>query len=121
MGIPFDLPGLLVSRLEEAVQVVKGLWGEGAFRFSGRHYTISGLDGMPKPVQRPYPPIFIAGGGKRLLSLAGREADIVGIMMQAKAASGITVVGAAEAMFPQRVGWVKEAAGTDSTDLNWQP
>jgi probable F420-dependent oxidoreductase len=111
VGLPFDPPGVRVSRLEEAVQIVKGLWGEAPISFSGRHYTIRGLDGTPKPIQHPYPPVFIGGGGQRLLSLAGREADIVGIMMQAKAAGGLSVEGVDETMVPQRVAWVKEAAG----------
>jgi alkanesulfonate monooxygenase SsuD/methylene tetrahydromethanopterin reductase-like flavin-dependent oxidoreductase (luciferase family) len=59
--------------------VIKGLMGDGAFSFSGDHYTIADHDGFPKPVQRPCPPIIIGGGGKRVLSVAAREADIVGV------------------------------------------
>ena len=59
--------------------MVKGAWGDGPFDFAGDHYTITAYDGLPKPVQQPRPPIVVGGGGRKLLQLAGREADIVGI------------------------------------------
>jgi probable F420-dependent oxidoreductase len=63
-GIPFDAPGVRVSRFEEALQVLKGLWAPGPLTFSGTHYTIDHLDGFPKPIQRPHPPIFAGAGGQ---------------------------------------------------------
>jgi len=78
-GIPYDSPGVRVDRLEEAVAVIKGAMGDGSFSFEGTHYTISDYDGQPKPAQRPHPPILIGGGGRRVLGIAAREADIVGI------------------------------------------
>jgi probable F420-dependent oxidoreductase len=78
-GIPYDPPGVRIDRLEEALAVIKGALAEGPFSFSGKHYTVRDYDGQPLPVQRPYPPVLIGGGGPRLLSLAAREADIVGI------------------------------------------
>ncbi|MHB8647734.1 MAG: TIGR03621 family F420-dependent LLM class oxidoreductase [Thermomicrobiales bacterium] len=110
VGIPFDPPGVRVSRMEEAVHIIKGLWSDGPFTFSGRHYTISELDGVPKPVQRPHPPIFIGGGGKRLLSFAAREADIVGLLGQALPGGGLDMI-VSEAALAEKVGWVRAAAG----------
>ncbi len=55
------------------------LFAEGPTSFSGDHYTVTGLDGLPKPVQQPHPPFLIGGGAPRVLRLAGREADIVGV------------------------------------------
>ena len=52
---------------------------DGPFSFAGEHYTITDYDGQPLPVQRPHPPILIGGGGPRVLGIAAREADIVGI------------------------------------------
>ena len=78
-GIGLDRPGRRIDRLEEAVTIVKGLFADGPVDFSGEHYEIAGLEGTPKPVQRPHPPIAIGGGGPRVLALAAREADIVGI------------------------------------------
>jgi probable F420-dependent oxidoreductase len=78
-GIPFEPPRIRVGRLEESLRVVKGLFGESAVTFAGRHYSITDLEGFPKPVQRPRPPLLGGGGGPRLLSIAAREADIVSI------------------------------------------
>src|SRR5690606_9838810 len=77
-GIPFDRPSTRIDRLAEAVEVVKQLMGDEPCRFRGEHYRVEGLDGTPKPLQRPHPPILIGGGGRRVLTLAAREADIVG-------------------------------------------
>ncbi len=79
-GIPFDPPGIRVGRLDESLRIIKGLLTEGPVTIAGRHYTITGLEGRPKPVQRPRPPVLVGGGGPRLLSLAAREADIVSIL-----------------------------------------
>ncbi len=78
-GITLDRPGRRIDRLHEAVTVVKALFAAGPVHFEGEHYRINGLEGTPEPVQRPHPPIAIGGGGPRVLALAAREADIVGI------------------------------------------
>ena len=111
LGLPFDPPGVRVERMEEAVGVIKGLWGDGPVTHVGRYYTINGLEGMPKPTQRPHPPVFIGGGGKRLLGFAAREADIVGILARALPGGGLDIAGDSEAALAQKVGWVREAAG----------
>ena len=77
-GIPMDPPGVRVSRMEEGIEVLKGCFGDGPFSFKGEHYTITDYDARPKPVQTP-PPLLIGGGAKRVLSIAAREAAIVGI------------------------------------------
>jgi probable F420-dependent oxidoreductase len=87
-GIPFDSPGVRVSRLEESLTIIRGLFGDEPVTFKGEHYTITEYNGLPKPVQRPHPPIFIGGGGPRMLALAAREADIVGLIPPMLAAGG---------------------------------
>jgi probable F420-dependent oxidoreductase len=78
-GIPYDSNKVRVDRFEEGLAVIKGsLFGE-EFSFAGDHYTVTDFTGNPRPVQSPRPPILIGGGGKRMLSIAAREADIVGI------------------------------------------
>jgi len=77
-GLQFDPPGVRVDRLEESIRVLKGLFAQGPLTFSGKHYTIMHLDSYPKPLQRPHPPILIGAAGKRMLSIAAREADIIG-------------------------------------------
>ena len=78
-GIAYDRPGVRVDRFVEGLAIIKGVMADGAFSFSGEHYTITDYDGTPLPVQRPHPPVLIGGGGPRVLKIAAREADIVGI------------------------------------------
>lgn len=78
-GIPYDSPKVRIDRFVEGLAVIKGAMRPDPFSFSGDHYTITNYNGHPKPVQQPLPPILIGGGGKRVLSLAAREADIIGI------------------------------------------
>jgi len=89
-GIPFDPPGVRVDRLEESIQVLKGLFGPTPFTFVGKHYAVTGLDSYPKPVQRPHPPILIGAAGKRMLSIAAREADIIGFQTVSTAHGAMT-------------------------------
>jgi probable F420-dependent oxidoreductase len=110
-GIPFDPPAVRVGRLEEAVCVLKELWRGGPVTFTGAHYTLAGLENWPPPVQRPHPPLFIGGGGKRLLTLAAREADIVALIAQATPDGGLDTAGDTEARLAEKVGWVRAAAG----------
>ena len=123
IGLPFEAVGTRVSRLEEAVAVLKGSFGRRPFSFAGEHYTITELDGRPKPIQRPHPPLFIGGGGRRLLSLAGREANIVGLAPRLLPGvrgdpSSITIAATEE-----KIAWVREAAGArfDRLELNIYP
>ena len=78
-GLAYDAPKTRRERLEESVAVIKGLFGPDPLDFTGTHYRITALDGLPKPVQKPHPPIAIGGGGPRMLELAGRVADIAGV------------------------------------------
>ncbi len=78
-GIPYDPPRVRIDRFAEGLAVIKGAMAEGPFSFAGEHYTVTDYDGQPLPVQRPHPPILIGAGGKRMLGIAAREADIVGI------------------------------------------
>src|SRR5213595_2507813 len=72
-GIPLDRAGVRISRLAESITIMKGLFGDGPFSFSGEHYRITDLDGRPKPVQQPVP-FLIGGGAPKILALAAREA-----------------------------------------------
>ena len=101
-GLPFDAGGTRVERLGEAVTIVKGLLMGEAVTFAGRYYRVSGHRIHPLPVQRPQPPIFIGGNARQLLTLAAREADILGL-------SGITFRQGGVA--PDLSGW--RTAGVD--------
>jgi probable F420-dependent oxidoreductase len=112
-GLRFDPGATRVERLGEAVTIIKRLLRGEQVTFSGRHYRVTGHTIHPLPVQRPHPPILIGGNGRRILTLAAKEADIVGL-------SGITFrAGGTEpdlsawktAAVDERVRLVREAAG----------
>ncbi len=122
LGLTYDRPGVRIDRLAEALAVVKGAWGDGSFDFAGEHYTINAYDGLPTPVQRPRPPILVGGGGQKLLRLAGREADIVGINPILSAG----VIGAEAARNTlgdstvRKIGWIRDGAGDRFDELELQ-
>jgi probable F420-dependent oxidoreductase len=111
IGLPFDPVGVRVSRLAEALAVLKGCFGEEAFSFAGEHYTITDYDGQPKPIQQPHPPIFIGGGGRRILTLAGREANIVGLAPRILSEQRSDPRSLTWAATEEKLAWVREAAG----------
>jgi len=121
-GISYDAPSVRVDRFEEGLAVIKGLMGPDPFTFHGEHYRITAHNGLPKPLQSPRPPVLIGGGKKRMLSIAGREADIVGInptMPNGAADAEATRSGTAEAT-DQKVAWVRAAAAEryDEVEIN---
>ena len=119
MGIPYDSAKVRIDRFVEGLKVIKGAMAEGPFSFSGDHYTITNYNGTPKPVQAPCPPILIGGGGKRVLSIAAREADIVGInaTMSAGVVGQHTFSTMTAEVVDEKVAIVREAAGARFNDI----
>jgi probable F420-dependent oxidoreductase len=117
IGLAFDRPPVRAARLAEAVAVLKGCFADGPFSFAGEHYTITDFDGQPKPVQRPHPPLFIGAGGRRVLSLAAREADVVGFAPRAMGPERTDPHSITWAATEEKIGWVREAAGDRFDDL----
>lgn len=111
IGMAFDPVPVRSERLAEAITVLKGLFADEPFSFEGRHYRIHELDGLPKPVQRPHPPFMIGGGGRRTLSLAGREAQIVGLAPRIHAGGVGDPLSFTLEATAEKIGWVREAAG----------
>jgi probable F420-dependent oxidoreductase len=112
-GMPYDPPGERVGRLEEAVDVITALFTGEPVRYAGKHYTINDLPGTPAPVQEPHPPLVIGGGGKRMLTLAGRCADIVGVHSNLRHGTAYNA-GVIEDMLPEKmarkVAWARDSA-----------
>jgi probable F420-dependent oxidoreductase len=121
-GIAYDPPGVRVDRFVEGLAVLKGALSAGPFSFAGDHYRIDGYDGLPLPLQRPWPPILIGGGGPRVLRIAAREADIIGI--NATLTAGVVGPEAIASMtaeaVDEKVDIVRSAAGArfDDIELN---
>src|SRR3954451_14907291 len=111
IGLVYDPPAVRQARLGESITVLKGLFSGTPFSFTGEHYTITDYAAKPVPVQRPHPPFFVGGGGRRTLALAGQEADIVGlaprILAHARVDAGSLTLAAAR----EKIGWVRDAAG----------
>jgi probable F420-dependent oxidoreductase len=80
LGVEMDGPGPRVTRLEESLRLIKQfLHGEEQFDFEGEFYKAKDAIPFPNPVQKPHPPIMVAGAGPRMLRLCAREADIVNV------------------------------------------
>ncbi len=112
-GLSFDSAGVRISRLEESIQILKGLWRAEPFTFHGEHYQVTAINGVPKPLQRPGPTILLGGGHKRMLTLAGSAADSVGILTSS-VASGTMIADPAEctpAAVTQKLEWIRQGAG----------
>jgi probable F420-dependent oxidoreductase len=122
-GIPYDSAGTRIDRLAEAVTIIKMFFTGEKFSFAGKFYSINGLEGEPRPVQKPHPPILLGGGGRKMLTLAAREADIVHInynLNEGRINPKLVRTGIAEAT-DEKLSWIKEAAGgsLDSIELGF--
>jgi probable F420-dependent oxidoreductase len=120
-GIAFDPGRVRVERLEEAVRIITGYLEGGAVTFKGRHYAVTELEGLPRPVQRPRPPLLIGGGGPKILALAARAADIVGIVPRTHAdGSGLDTADTGPAALDAKVATIRAAAGArlEGLELN---
>ena len=120
IGLQFDPPGVRIERMTEAIAILRGLFADGPFSFSGRHYTITDLDGQPKPVQRPHPPFIVGGTRERVLRIAAREGDIVGLDLRQDRES---LPDAWPGRMDTRVDWVRDEAGPrfEQLDLERAP
>jgi probable F420-dependent oxidoreductase len=121
-GIPLDPAGVRIERLAESITVLKGLFAPGPFTFEGNHYRVRELDGAPKPVQQPVP-FVIGGGGPKILTLAAKEADIVGINANLRSGDGNST-DAAKSLTPAatdtKLETLRAAAGARFDDLEIQ-
>lgn len=112
-GMTFDGAGVRVSRLEESIHIIKGLFSGQPLTYTGDYYRIENLNSFPISVQRPHPPLLIGAGSRRMLALAGREANIVGILPRALPNGTISeeITERLPETMAQKVEWVRQAAG----------
>ena len=116
ISLGFDRGAVRVQRLTEAVTIIKGFLRGERVTFAGQHYRVTGHTIAPLPIQKPHPPILIGGNGTQLLSLAAREADIVGfagITFRHGVAAAPDLSGWRVSGVDERVRLVREVAGDD--------
>lgn len=95
LSIPFDQAGRRYARFAEGLSIIKRFFGGETVTFSGKYYSTTELRPVPRPVQQPHPPILIGSSGRRMVTLAAREADSI-------------------LLFPpveEKLAWIREAAG----------
>jgi probable F420-dependent oxidoreductase len=123
VGMTLDRGGIRIERLEEALDVLAGVWSGDPFPYAGRHYRVDLDGGGPVPAQRPHPPLLLAGSGRKMLTLAAGRADIVSLTatvgVDERGGFWDAIVGAGSGL-AERVGWVRTGAGVrwDGLELN---
>ena len=120
VGIRFDGPGERIERLGEGLSIMKALWSDGEATFSGQHYSVVGARCTPRPAVAPR--VIVGGGSRRVLALAGRQADIVNVNVSL--ASGHLEAASANALALDRcdscIAWVRDSAGDRFGSLELQ-
>jgi probable F420-dependent oxidoreductase len=118
-GMAYDRPSLRIERLEEALAIIRSMWSEPKTSFSGRHFRVTDLPRAVEPAPAAPPAVLVGGGGRKLLGVAGRHADIVGI--NPSIPEGRVLPHTIHDLLPERVrekiGWVREAAEAAGRDF----
>jgi alkanesulfonate monooxygenase SsuD/methylene tetrahydromethanopterin reductase-like flavin-dependent oxidoreductase (luciferase family) len=99
--------------MEETIALIRASFADGELQHSGPHVHAVGFEAVPKPVQRPTPPLMIGGGSPRVLGIAGREADIVSLNFNNSTGKlGAQGVGSSTAsLTDQKIQWIRDGAG----------
>ncbi|MGO9877615.1 MAG: TIGR03621 family F420-dependent LLM class oxidoreductase [Acidimicrobiia bacterium] len=121
LGLDYDPPAVRVDRFEEALHVIKQCFTGEQFTYHGAHYRVTEYTSYPKPAQH-HVPILIGGGGKRVLSIAAREADIIGINpnLRAGEVGPEATKDSLQGQTDRKLDWVREAAGARMADIEIQ-
>ena len=123
-GMRYDRPGVRISRLAEGLEIIQGMWRNERTTFDGEHYQLRGMAQAAALPEGERPKILIGGGGKRLLTLAGRHADIVGInpALSEGRVTAATPADSTPERIREKVGWVRaaaQAAGRDPEEIEF--
>lgn len=112
LGLQLERPGIRVAKLEESLEVIRRYFSDEYVDFAGDYYNINHMEALPRCVQQPRPPILVAAGSPRMLDLAGRTADIVGIHaeMGCKELKDAPIHDLAAASIEAKIGRVRAAA-----------
>lgn len=120
-GISFDSAGIRIARLEESLTILHELFDSRVSNFSGKFYQLNNAKLQPMGTNGR-PTLIVGGGGRKMLELAVRSADIVGINVNlASGAVGPELVAeVGPEAFARRVGWVRDVAGEHFNDIELQ-
>jgi probable F420-dependent oxidoreductase len=118
LGIPYEPAKTRVDRLEEALHLIKRLWTEENVTHKGAHYRVREATVLPRPVQRPHPPVMIGGGGPRMLRIAAREAQIVALAPAVNARGGPKVETVTIGSVEKRVAMLRRSPRFAELELN---
>jgi probable F420-dependent oxidoreductase len=118
MGVPWDRAGVRLDRFEEAVALIRAHLGDGEVDVVGEHVNATGFEGVPSP-HDGMPPIMIGGGARRVLGIAGREADIVSLNFDNRSGKlGPDGIGSSTAeLTDEKIGWIRDGAGDRFDEL----
>ena len=120
LGWPLDPPSLQIERLAESLEIIDRLFGGEEVNFEGEHYQVRKLRGLPRAIQQPRPPLLVGGGGRRILELAARTADIVAV--HATLSGGVlasdSVVDFGADQIAGKVAWIKAALAAAGRPAN---
>ncbi len=111
LGMEYAAPGRRIDRLEESIPLIKALLAGETVTHHGPHYNLDQASVGVSPVQKPRPPLAIGAGGPRMLKLAAREAEIVGLTPGFDDRGRVRVRQATESATSQKIAWIREAAG----------
>jgi len=118
LGIAYDPPKTRVDRFEEALALIKRLWTEAKVSHDGAHYHVREATVLPRPVQRPHPPVMIGGGGPRMLRIAAREAQIVALAPAVNAGGGPVLRTVTLGSLAKRIAALRRSPRFDELELN---
>ncbi|HEY2106897.1 MAG TPA: LLM class flavin-dependent oxidoreductase [Candidatus Binataceae bacterium] len=79
-GYPYPSNAERIEQLAEGIEVLKAMWTQEEPAFHGRHFSIDKAYNVPKPIQKPHPPILVGGAGSAVLKVAARYADILNLI-----------------------------------------
>jgi probable F420-dependent oxidoreductase len=120
LGIAYDPPKTRVDRMEEALALMKRLWTEEKVSHHGAHYRVRDATVLPRPTQRPHPPVMIGGGGPRMLRIAAREAQIIALAPAVNSRGGPRLGTVTVASLEERITRLRRVAADriDELELN---
>ena len=119
IGLTFDTASVRLDRLEETIALLRASFADGELDMAGKHVHAVGFEAVPKPVRRPSPPLMIGGGSRRVLGIAGREADIVSVNFD-NSSGRVGAVGVASStaeLTDRKIEWIRAGAGVRFDDI----